>query len=328
MATASYRENRLYRSRKWPQSPASFGALFAAALLAALVSGCAHTPELTPQIATSVAANQALIFPPIGGPGILGIVETTRANAVTQEISLATEARTPGQNKITVTLFEGKGGDGSDADLKDVPFTQVNLTEEALAAWPNSGMSVSPYYVQNDYGPFGYAVGRPSTGDTCLYAWQRIEPTLKPSGAIARGAVVIRLQLCDANRSEESLLGVMYQLRVNAPIFEPSRAPAQIGRIAIPIKPQGAAGFIPVVKPIVRPAATRPRQTAAPAVVTVVAPPPGAPIVPLPGGLAPATGPIVPLPTGANASGTPVVPAPATATTSVIVPLPPTGSGQ
>jgi hypothetical protein len=285
-------------------------------LVAALVSGCAHTPELTPQVATSVAATDALIFPPIGGPGILGIVQTVHANAITQEISLATEARTPGQNKITVTLFEGKGGDGSDAALADVPFTQVNLTQEALAAWPNSGMSVSPFYVQNSYGPFGYAVGRPSTGDTCLYAWQRIEPELKPSGAIARGAIV-RLQLCDANRSEQSLLGVMYQLRINTPVFEPFAASPQIGRVPVQIKPEGAAGFVPVVKVTPRPAPSRPRPAAAaatPAVVPAVVPPPGAPIVPLPG--------------GATTYGSPIVPTPTAAPTSVIVPPPPTGFGQ
>lgn len=314
MAKASYREERLSTSPCWLRPVAGYRLVLTSVLMAALVSGCAHQPDLTPQVATSVAANQALIFPPIGGPGILGIVETTRSNAVTQEISLATEARTPGQNKITVTLFQGKGGDGSDSGLVDVPFTQVNLTQEALAAWPNSGMAVSPYYVQNNYGPFGYAVGRPSTGDTCLYAWQRIEPALKPSGAIARGAVVVRLQLCDSRRSEESLLGVMYQLRINAPVFEPLRAAPQIGRIAIPIRPEGAAGFVPVVKPVSRPAPSRPRQPAAPAMVPVATIPAGAPIVPLPG--------------DSTSSNSPIVPTPTAATTSVIVPLPPTGSGQ
>jgi hypothetical protein len=312
VAKASYREERLYPSLYWLKTLAGRRLVLTSVLMAVLVAGCAHQPDLTPQVATSVAANQALIFPPIGGPGILGIVETTHSNAVTQEISLATEARTPGQNKITVTLFQGKGGDGSDAGLVDIPFTQVNLTQEALAAWPNSGMAVSPYYVQNAYGPFGYAVGRPSTGDTCLYAWQRIEPALKPSGAIARGAVVVRLQLCDSRRSEESLLGVMYQLRINAPVNEPSRASRQIGRIAIPMKPEGAAGFVPVVKPASRPAPSRPRQPAAPAAVPAATIPPGAPIVPLPGG----------------STNSPIVPPPTAATTSVIVPLPPTGSGQ
>ena len=281
------------------------------------LAACAHAPtDLAPQTARTVTATEALIFPPPGGPGILGVVETVYENAVQQEIALATEARTPGENKITVVLFSGKGDDGSGSGLKDVPFTQINLTEEALAAWPNSGMAVSPYYVQNDYGPFGYAVGRPSTGDTCLYAWQRIAPALKPSGALQRGAVVIRLQLCDPKRSEESLLNVMYQLRVNAPVFNPGRAPAEIGRIAIPIKPDGPTGFTPVIKVTPRPPVVR---AAAPAVVVpaaAITPPPGAPIVPSPTatGIS-TTRPVVPSPTGATS--------PVTGTPIVVVPRPP-----
>jgi len=284
---------------------------------AAMLAGCAHSGnEMTPRTPSAVAPTQALIFAPAGGPAMLGVVETVYANAIKQDIALATEARTPGQNMISVIVFEGKGGDGSDSALVDIPFTQVNLTAEALAAWPNSGMAVSPFYVQNNYGPFGYAVGRPATGDTCLYAWQRIAPGLKPSGAIERGAVVIRLQLCDRNRSEESLLNVMYQLRVNTPVFEPGRAPAQIGRIAMPIRPQGAAGFTPVVK-VTPPPAAAPRRTAPAAAVVPVAvsitPPPGAPIVPLPGG---------------SSAGSPTVPMPGQSNSTVLVPPPPGGAGQ
>ena len=285
---------------------------------ALLLAGCAVKPELQPQSAASVAPNQALIFSPIGGPAMLGVVQTVYPNATKQEIALATNARSPGQNKISVIVFAGKGGDGGDAAIKDVPFTAINLTEEALAAWPGSGMAVSPYYVQNDYGPFGYAIGKPANGDTCIYAWQRIEPALKPSGAIARGAVVIRLQLCDRDRNEQSLLGVMYQLRLNAPLFDPWQAPSQIGRLAVPIVPQGAAGFVEVIKsapaPVRRPAAA----ATAPVVQqpVVFTPPPGAPIVPLPGGSTVSGGPIVPLPTGAAGTRKP----------TVIVPKPPRSS--
>ena len=294
--------------------------LLAAGLCAMLMVGCAHTPDLTPQSPATVAPTKALMYPPIGGPGILGVVETVYENAIKQEIALATEARTPGENKITIVMFEGKGDDGSGAGLKDVPFTEINLTEEALAAWPNSGMGVSPYYVQNDYGPFGYAVGRPATGDTCIYAWQRIAPALKPSGAIARGAVVIRLQLCDRTRSEESLLNVMYQLRVNGPVYEPNMAPPQIGRIAVPIRPEGADGFTPVIKVAPQPQVTR-RATAAPVIqpVVILAPPVGAPIVPSPTG-GRSGGPIVPSPSGA-ATGLP-----SPTTSSVTVPRPPSSA--
>jgi len=182
------------------------GLMLAAALA---LAGCATTSELPTREARIINPAEAVIIPPPGGPGIATVVSTTFPNAIRQDISLVTQARTAGENKISVILFQGAGGDGSDARLRDVPFTNVNLTQEALAAWPGSGMAVSPYYVQNAYGPFGYAIGKPGNGDTCIYAWQRIEPTLRPSGGTDRGTIVIRLQLCRQNATERQLLEVM-----------------------------------------------------------------------------------------------------------------------
>ena len=299
-----------------------------------LTACAANKTDLTPQLARAVAPNQALIYAPLGGPAMLGIVETVYPNARRQEISLATDARTAGQNKITVVLFEGKGGDGSDAAIKDIPFTQVNLTEEALAAFPTSGMGVSPYYVQNDYGPFGYAVGKPANGDTCIYAWQRISPTLKPSGALDRGAVTVRLQLCDRTRSEQSLLDVMYQLRINAGIFPPARANPLIGRRPVEIRPEGSAGFVETVKSAPARQVTR-RTTPAPSApvaqavpAAVITPAPGSPIVPLPSGMTvPSASPLpsaaVPCTTVIPSPDPSVVSCPTGSPSSVRVPLPP-----
>lgn len=271
-----------------------------AGLCACLLAGCATTGEQPAQEAQITRPSAAFILPPPGGPAIVTVVETRFPNAVRQDISLATEARSVGENKISIIRFTGKGGDGTDAGLKDIPFTQVNLTQEALAAWPGSGMAVSPYFVQNAYGPFGYAIAKPPNGDTCLYAWQRIEPRLKPSGAIDRGAVIIRVQICRRGVSEETLLGIMYNLRLNVAVFPALKAPAAIGIIAAPIKPVGAAGFaevIPTGDPAPRPVTTsRPQPT--PVVTTVPTPPPGAPIVPSPTGVSGQTNIVVPRPPG------------------------------
>lgn len=281
-----------------------------APMLALALGACASVPKLPPHEAVVVAPVEAMIIPPPGGPGIIKVVSTTFPNAVRQEISLATQARTAGENKITLVQFVDRGGDGSDASLRDIPFTEVNLTEEALAAWPDTGMAVSPYYVQNDYGPFGYAIGRPANGDACIYAWQRIEPALKPSGSIDRGAITIRLQLCKRGSSEQELLEVMYRLRLNSSVHAPLAAPAAIGRIAAPIRPVGAEGFAKVIDiadpvPASRPATVQPT---APAVIpAAIIPAPGAPIVPSPGGSSgTSTGPTVPRPPTSNV----VVPTP------------------
>ncbi|UYN99171.1 MAG: cellulose biosynthesis protein BcsN [Devosia sp.] len=291
-------------------------------LLVAGLAGCSTTRELPPQEARIVTPADAMIMPPVGGPAISKVVSTTYPNALKQDISLVTQARTPGENKISVILFEGAGGDGSDARLKDVPFTQVNLTEEALAAWPDTGMAVSPYYVQNAYGPFGYAIGKPANGDTCIYAWQRIEPTTRPSGSVGRGTIFIRLQLCKQRATEQELLAVMYQLRLDVSVFPPGRAPARIGALSAPIVPVGAQGFaevIPTSRPPAQPRPTPPTVRTVPVVQTpvVVTPPPGTPIVPTPTGT-----PVVPTPPGSGVTG-PTVPLPPTNT--VIVPPPPGG---
>jgi hypothetical protein len=272
--------------------------------LASLLGACATTSDAPVSEARIITPADALIIPPPGGPGIVTVASTTFPNAVRQDISLATNARTPGENKISIVRFTAKGGDGSDARLRDIPFTQVNLTEEALAAWPGTGMAVSPYYVQNAYGPFGYAIGKPATGDTCIYAWQRISPTLKPSGAVDRGTINIRLQLCRRGASEQSLLEIMYKLRLNAAVFPPNAAPAAIGSIGIPVRPIGAAGFSEVI-PSAPAAAPQPRRTqtvvtTATTPVTVAPPPAGAPIVPSPTGTATGTGPVVPRPPSGN----------------------------
>ncbi len=276
----------------------------AATFMAAALAGCATTSDMPSSEAEIIRPSKAIILPPPGGPAIITVVETTYPNAIRQDISLATEARSVGENKISVIRFTSKGGDGSDAALKDIPFTQVNLTEEALAAWPGSGMAVSPYYVQNAYGPFGYAIARPPNGDACLYAWQRIEPTLRPSGAVDRGTIIIRVQLCRREVSEEALLDIMYRLRLNTEVFPASAAPAAIGRIAAPIKPVNADGFaevIPISRPVAvsRPAPSRPTQSVQTVQTTtpIPTPPPGAPIVPAPGGTSTQTGSGLPRPT-------------------------------
>lgn len=291
------------------------------AFAAIALAGCATTSVQTPQPATTVPLSDAMIFPPPGGPALLSVVETNYANAVRQDIALATNARTPGENKISITRFLSEGGDGNDGELADSPT--VDLYAEASQAWPDVSMMVSPFYVQNLYGPFGYAIGGAPTGDKCAYAWQRIRPSLRPSGAIGRGTVTIRLQLCDRTSSEQNLLRMMYQMRLRDPVFEPFRASPVIGETGAPLVPQSAGGFanvldLPEAQP--RRSQTQVRQVSAP---VQPAPAPTPAPAPAPRPVPDPTGPIVPLPggsgQGANAAEGP-------ASNSVIVPPPPASS--
>lgn len=289
--------------------------------LAGLLAGCASTQTSTDaRPATMVAANTALIFPPPGGPGILGVVETRFPNALRQQIALSTDARTPGENMIAVTMFHASSGGDEGIGPQDSALDQDKQMAEAQAAWPDVAFTTSPFFVQNAYGPFGYAAGRSQTGDTCVYAWQRIEARRGPSGARKSGAVSIRLQLCDSRKSEKALLSTMYTLRLTEQVHEPLAAPARIGRIGNPIVPESPRGFANVLEdePVVTRTVRRTTTVTQP-VPQPVAAPVVQPIVP--------TGPIVPSPMGTRAITGTQAPA-ANPSPSVIVPRPPTGSGS
>lgn len=301
--------SRSLRAFLTPVARTRFSSVAAALFAAIVLAGCATTSVQEPRTATTVPLSEAMIFPPPGGPAMLSVVETNYANAVRQDISLATNARTPGENKISITRFLDEGGDGNFGELAD--SESVDLYAEASAAWPQVSMMVSPFYVQNFYGPFGYAVGGAPTGDKCLYAWQRIAPSLKPSGSIKRGTVVIRLQLCDRTQSEQALLRMMYQMRLRDPVFEPWRASPVIGEAGAPLLPQSVGGFQNVLD---LPEAQPPRTVGGTPVQTVSSPAPTP--TPTPRPTPEPTGPIVPLPGTGSGTGT-------TTESGVVVPPPP-----
>ena len=243
---------------------------------------------------------------------MVSVVETNFANAVRQEIALTSNARTPGENHVTITRFLTRGGDGNFGELGDPVADNQDLYTQATEAFPEVSMMVSPFYVQNYYGPFGYAVGGAPTGDKCVYARQRIEPEAASTGRVTRGSVVIRFQMCDRSASERELLDMMFAMRLRDPVFQPWRASPIIGAPGAIILPQTGAGFQNVLDlPEAQPRGT----TSAPPVVQAPAPRPVV-TAPTPTPVPPPTGPIVPLPgggttgSGAPSSGSVIVPAP------------------
>lgn len=273
--------------------------------LALILAGCAHSGTTQPTRGpTTVPLSDAMIFPAPGGPGLLSVVQTVHVNAVRQDIALATDARTPGENRIAVTRFARSQAGPDDGALEDAGLAGRDLVAEASAAWPGVQMTLSPYFTQNAYGPFGYAVGRSPNRDTCLYAFQRMGPGLRARESLRTASVVIQLQVCDAARTEEQLLSLMYTLRLTEPAFEPVRADIRIGQPGVPIRPVVQGRFVSAIEtPAAAPA---PRPSPAPA----------APAAPVPVAEPVPTGPLVPPPPGTT-------PAPAPAPASVLVPPPP-----
>lgn len=194
--------------------PETFSLLKASclALLCGLVVGCQSSGNVrAPNIPETVPAEQALALPPPGGPSIVSVVEHKRGNGTEQMISLYTSSSVSGQNFLKVQFL---GASGSNPGIGNASYQMISengIIREAFAAVPGVQMTRSTTYLQNSYGPFGYASGQSASGDTCLYGWQQIRSS-RSAHTQARnfGMIQLRLRLCDARATERQLLGIMY----------------------------------------------------------------------------------------------------------------------
>lgn len=279
------------------------------------LAACAQQPVRLEESALSREREitDAMALPPPGGPAVIGVVERVFANAIQQEIVLSTSAKVPGQNTLQIQFFGPVGSSGGDTPLSDTPPSESVVAREMRHALPGIRMVRSPLYVQNSYGPFGYATGRSHSGDLCLYAWQRISGLKSDASLATRGSVQVRLRLCQTGATEDGLLAVMYGYTINSafagytwnPYGTVPAADPRLGVTGQPIHPRGLSGseLITVSAPrdLSAPRPTRRPQPAAAAVVTSA---PALPPVPV-------NAPVVPLPPALSSTqAMPQVPAP------------------
>lgn len=267
---------------------------------------------------------EALAFPPPSGPAILDIVERRYSNAIRQDIILSTESAVAGANRLRVDLY-GPIDSSSDTALPNRRITQGDIRREMGEALPGIAMQVSPFYVQNDYGPFGYAIGRAGSGDLCLYGWQRIEAAAHLSRFFDnRGTIQVRLRLCERGATEESLLAVMYGYTLAAvvtdqvwnPFGTPPPLDPALGRKGESIYPRSPYRNETVIEPrVVRPPVSRGPERRAPVRRVERA------------ALPEAIGPTVPLPPEVSATQTTTAPDAAT-TRPTVVPDPTDGTAD
>jgi hypothetical protein len=288
------------------------------------ISSCASKDGIrVPDGAATVSNDQAFALPPPGGPAIVNVIQHHFNNAVRQDIFLFTSASTSGQNVLRISFFGPVGLDYD--DQKSMSYTAIrdsSIASEMRHEFPGVVMSRSPYYVQNNYGPFGYATGRSRTGDTCLYAWQQIRSNANSQSAFQnRGTIQVRLRLCDAHSTEQQLLGVMYRYTITGtfpaegwnPYDAPPKVDASLGGTESPIYPgmpsSNAGRLPPALQPQTAPVIYRQ--------ATAVSTPSAARQQPV--AASSPTGPIVPPPTTAAQGAKPasvVVPGPGCATTT------------
>lgn len=246
-------------------------------LLALALAGCAASG--TPATFTERkerAASEAYVMPPPGGPTVLSVIEQRHANAIAQEIALATRSTVPGQNRLSAQFFGPFGSNaGPDDRLFDSPLDRPHAREEIRREFPRMAMAISDLYVANKYGPFGYAIGRQGA-DLCIYAWQRLSSV--STGATLfdpKGTIAVRLRLCETGATEDRLLAVMYGYTINAriggrnwdPYGDPVGVSDDLGRAGAPaVFPVGPLGNATVLEGSFGPA---PEPAAAPARPTV-----------------------------------------------------------
>mgnify|MGYP001342047191 CR=1 FL=1 len=265
----------------------------------AILAGCSTQSELRfATLMTEVPASKALVMPPPGGPAVVAVLQRTYKNGVSQEIALSTASATTGQNAFYVSFATDVEMPSENDDvIKIRRITPDRIESEMEERVPGVDMRTSLYYVQNKYGPFGFATGRSGSGDVCLYAWQQIEPNT-PAIIVPGGIVSVRLRLCDADATEEQLLRTMYAFTISAyyshsgwnPFGDPPPVAPQLGGLDAPAFPLGMGADVPAARPSA--ARTPPSRTPARSTVRAPAPAPrpvepsrpleGYPVVPPP----------------------------------------------
>lgn len=227
-----------------------------------------------PKVATmtiEVPASQSLVLPEPGGPRVLTVLETRYLNALEQEVVLGTRSASPGQNAFHVIFFGPiEGRTGRDNIKQDDRVSEESIADEMEEVLPGVSMHVSTFFVQNRYGPFGYAIGRAGTNDLCMYAWQRIESQVSLSPIVHdRGVLTVKLRLCQTGATEQGLLATMYRYSINGyylprgwqPYGRPLPEADSLGRPGGPLTyPTGVQGDGTVLDGYMGPEPVQPRR--------------------------------------------------------------------
>lgn len=241
----------------------------AAAILLFTAASCTSSAMIESFSKTKmVSPDKAFATPSPGGPAIVGIVETAFRNGKQQDIALAVQGATSGQNLLRVQIAGVVDTDIPNGD--SLPLTapsETTISREIAQLMPGVSVKRSPYFLQNQYGPFSYAAGRSGAGDICLYAWQHIGKVQSRKTVFSpRGAIQLRLRLCDPVASERELLEKMYGININAAVLDarwdpygsPDRPPAGWGRPGYALAPVSIEGFSGVVPERIAPVKSRP----------------------------------------------------------------------
>ncbi|MXN44041.1 cellulose biosynthesis protein BcsN [Shinella kummerowiae] len=187
--------------------------LGAAVAAVALVGGCAARPGVgVATQSTTVPATSALVLPAPGTLSIVSVIQRQYTNGIEQQVVLSTSAATSGQNFLSIQAFgpaETVAMPGGTLAFKPVLHSAIRA--EIRQYFAGRPVAISSNFVRNSYGPFGYAYGRGTGDDGCLYGWQQVRSDEAERNRMNNsGTIQIRLRVCQSGASEKDLVELMY----------------------------------------------------------------------------------------------------------------------
>jgi hypothetical protein len=252
--------------------------------------------------AASEARRLATLLLPEGAGAVLRLKEKNFPNGARQEIIIATDRGTYGENVIDVSIRTEDASPRFASPLLIGPPTENGVRNEILSRFPDVQMNIVTRPMRNGLGPFGLAIGKHPGGARCVFAWQWIDELREASpgsssftkmNALIGGkalAASIRIRLCRSDSTIDQLAAHIEGLSVaSAAALEriagmdrrnigsaPAAAVASNGGGAL-LKPVGGTLEAAIAKPVKRdppPRAKPPAPRPKPEVRHQEAPPP------------------------------------------------------
>jgi hypothetical protein len=217
-------------------------------MFVAALAGCSMTPRDSGNfVAVSEEGTpdgrSAMAELPAGAGKIVTVLQNGARGVLTQRIVLSGDADTVGENAIVVKVNQSRGPQDIDGPVG--PPTRAKIAAELDENFAGVEMRLSDSFSRNSFGPFGYALGHPRAGVTCVYAWQwgLYKPPL--IGQASTGApsmptdpTSVRVRLCRSTLGEAEIVALLRGLQVYPPnsriaYVDPSSTGAEPGGDAL-----------------------------------------------------------------------------------------------
>jgi len=221
--------------------------LLSVAAIAVVASGCSSAPgdsraAYEPAGPVNAPGTPMAELPAAAG-GVVSVIQSEDRGVITQKVVLRGDAATWGENGAVVVVDESRRNPGDPSGAAPKP-TEAMIARELRETFPDLDMEIGLTWSRNNFGPFGYAVGRKPIGVTCLYAWQyapghapRLLLDVSADAADAstpQWPTSVRVRLCKQNVEASALVDMVSEMAVyppqsTTPYFDPTFKSAEPG---------------------------------------------------------------------------------------------------